>query len=91
MNVNVAQEQEHRMQRASVLNVPGRRTQQFTAESSTEVSALKRGRVGAREYLHEKGRTVEPRRPEGPQGPPPSQHTHTTLLRLQQPGFALMA
>ena len=31
INVNVAQEQEQRMQRASVLNVPARRTQQFTA------------------------------------------------------------
>ena len=61
------------MQRASVLNVPGRRTTVYC--SSTEVSALERGRVGAREYLHEKGRTVEPRRPEGPQGPHASTRT----------------
>ena len=89
--MNGAQKQKmDKMQCASVLDVP----------------AVLRVPVGAwqswaREYLHEKGRTVEPRRPEGPQGPQASTRTalgksradtHTTFqLLLLQPEFALMA
>ena len=60
------------MQRTSVLKMCRVGSQQFTAALKC---VLEHGRVGAREYLHEKGRTVEPRRPEGPQGPQASTRT----------------